>query len=226
MDSEVYTRLIFDDDKLTRSRLYIWTISCLNKFVASLDDTQKQWKFFREARIDPVWCTEEATDWEMFEHAQILLKEGERSRQGLEDIQAEFGAKIGMVQTLRDGLFNASALIESRSSTRLGQNVQLLTYISIFYLPLGFCVAPWAVPNINDNKTRIPFITTTSLVCLITFTVVFNLNNIANALGKTYFSRRQRLVDEMKDDPNSEWHERRQWFEEFPPNSDRKTHSE
>ncbi|KAJ4415325.1 hypothetical protein N0V85_002766 [Neurospora sp. IMI 360204] len=123
-------------------------------------------------------------------------------------------------------LFNASALIESRSSTRLGQNVQLLTYISIFYLPLGFCAALWAVPNIDDIKTRIPFAITTCLVCLITFAVVFNLNNIANALGKTYFNRRQRLVDEMKDDPNSEWHERRQWFEEFPPNSDRKSHSE
>lgn len=169
MDSEAYTRLIFDDDKLSRSRLYFWTISCLNEFIMSLDDTQKQWKFFCEARIDPDWSTEAASKdkapgWEeKFEIAQKLLKKGERVLQGLEDIQAEFRAKIGVVQTLRDGvrrsmsisfpslwlpiltafshvqLFNASALIESRSSTRLGQNVQLLTYISIFYLPLGFC---------------------------------------------------------------------------------------
>jgi hypothetical protein len=32
-----------------------------------------------------------------------------------------------------------NALIETRISTRLGQNVMLLTYVSIFYLPLAFC---------------------------------------------------------------------------------------
>ncbi|KAK3948261.1 hypothetical protein QBC32DRAFT_62823 [Pseudoneurospora amorphoporcata] len=238
MDSEAYTRLIFDDDKLSRSKLYFWTFSCLNEFITSIDDTKNQWNFFIKARFsyhyrlinDPEQLDRLINDPEQLDpldrHLVRLLQEGERYRQGLEHIQAEFRAKIGIVETLRNGLFNASALIESRSSTRLGQNVQLLTYISIFYLPLGFCAALWAVPNIDDIKTRIPFAITTSLVCLITFAVVFNLNNIANALGKTYFDRRQRLVDEMKDDPNSEWHERRQWFEEFPPNNDRKSHSE
>lgn len=33
--------------------------------------------------------------------------------------------------------------MESRSSTRLGQNVQLLTYVSIFYLPLAFCAVSY-----------------------------------------------------------------------------------
>lgn len=28
---------------------------------------------------------------------------------------------------------------EARVSTKLGKNVMLLTYVSIFYLPLGFC---------------------------------------------------------------------------------------
>jgi hypothetical protein len=31
------------------------------------------------------------------------------------------------------------SMSETRISTRLGQNVMLLTYVSIFYLPLGFC---------------------------------------------------------------------------------------
>lgn len=35
-------------------------------------------------------------------------------------------------------LFNASAVIESRASTRLGENVKLLTFVSIFFLPLAF----------------------------------------------------------------------------------------
>jgi hypothetical protein len=38
--------------------------------------------------------------------------------------------------------------MESRASTRLGHNVALLTYVSIFYLPLAFCaVSSDSLPN-------------------------------------------------------------------------------
>jgi hypothetical protein len=37
-------------------------------------------------------------------------------------------------------LFNASGVMESRASTRLGENVKLLTFVSIFFLLLSFCM--------------------------------------------------------------------------------------
>lgn len=36
-------------------------------------------------------------------------------------------------------LFSASAVIETRAATYLGENIRLLAYVSIFYLPLAFC---------------------------------------------------------------------------------------
>lgn len=36
-------------------------------------------------------------------------------------------------------LFNASSMFESRASTRLGETVKLLTFVTVFYLPLTFC---------------------------------------------------------------------------------------
>lgn len=30
-------------------------------------------------------------------------------------------------------------MIESRASTRLGENVKLLTFVSVFFIPLSFC---------------------------------------------------------------------------------------
>lgn len=36
-------------------------------------------------------------------------------------------------------LFSASAAVETRAATQLGENVRLLAYVSIFYLPLAFC---------------------------------------------------------------------------------------
>ena len=38
-------------------------------------------------------------------------------------------------------------MIESRAASELGRNVKLLTYVSIFYLPLSFCA-------VSQNKTR------------------------------------------------------------------------
>src|SRR4051812_45042400 len=37
-------------------------------------------------------------------------------------------------------LFSASGVMESRASTRLNENIKLLTFVSIFFLPLSFCM--------------------------------------------------------------------------------------
>lgn len=155
-----------------------------------------------------------------------LDKEAQQIKQFLEDLRKEFKARRATVQGLRDGLFNASALMESRSSTRLGMNVQLLTYVSIFYLPLAFCAGLWAIPNINENTTRNPFICTTFLVGFCTYAVVFNLGNISAFLGGAYFRRRDQLLQKMEGDPDESWKTRRRRFDEFPPNQERKTPSE
>lgn len=170
MDPKSYAMLLFDDETFSRSRLYFWIIGCLSEFDVSIEDNIKQWKLFRQARIDPeVEKFHEEVEFgfvinnspEGVTELRDLSLRGEEARQVLEDLQSQFRAKLATVQTLRDGvsfkqpiyavlrkcwaytiivqLFNASALIESRSSTRLGQNVKLLTYVSIVYLPLAFC---------------------------------------------------------------------------------------
>jgi hypothetical protein len=48
-------------------------------------------------------------------------------------------------------LFNASSVVESRASTRLGENVKLLTYVSIFYIPLAFIAVRLAVKYLADS---------------------------------------------------------------------------
>ncbi|KAF7868463.1 hypothetical protein EAF04_004994 [Stromatinia cepivora] len=65
----------------------------------------------------------------------------------LETITQKFRGKIEEVMYLRDGLFNASAVMETRASTRLNQNLRLLTFVSIFFLPLSFCMSVWSINN-------------------------------------------------------------------------------
>ncbi|KAK1241917.1 hypothetical protein MKX07_007740 [Trichoderma sp. CBMAI-0711] len=60
-----------------------------------------------------------------------------------EDFETGIKAKLDELdQMARDLLqieFAWSSIREARTATKLGQNVMLLTYVSIFYLPLGFC---------------------------------------------------------------------------------------
>ena len=79
---------------------------------------------------------------------------------------------------------------EARESRILAENVKLLTYVTIFYLPLAFCtvsypnplnkavlIVPqsmWAINNMFGTGTR-GFVIITSLIALGTYAVVFGL---------------------------------------------------
>ncbi|PQE15320.1 ankyrin repeat-containing protein [Rutstroemia sp. NJR-2017a BVV2] len=141
--------------------------------------------------------------------------------------------RIGQLdQTVRDLLqieFAWTSITEARVATRLGQNVMLLTFVSIFYLPLGFCAnfslyrqntelhkqAIWAIPGITDSSTRNPFIITSIIVGLITLLVAFNLENIAGSTGKVYQYWRQKMLNDMRSD--NRWKEKGEEFQDSGP---------
>ncbi|PTB39227.1 hypothetical protein M441DRAFT_70368 [Trichoderma asperellum CBS 433.97] len=115
-----------------------------------------------------------------------------------EELKNEFKLvvdRIGQLdQVIRDLLqieFAWASINETRISTRLGQNVMLLTYVSIFYLPLGFCAALWAIPDITNPSTRSPFIISSVIICLVTLLVTFNMEQISGMA--------QRIIHSAKD---------------------------
>jgi hypothetical protein len=198
MDPEEYVKLLFDNDTFSRSKLYFWMIGCLNDFIISIEDNITQWQLLRKARM----MKETSAQFD------TLVNEVDSTAEVIKDIQQRMKDRLDTVQALRDGLFNASALMESRISTRLGENVKLLTYVSIFYLPLGFCAALWAVPNIMESTTRTPFIITSVAVAAVTYLIVFNIGNLAGILWGFYRRQRANLVTNMKDDREAAWQRR------------------
>ncbi|KAL7815608.1 ankyrin repeat-containing domain protein [Trichoderma gracile] len=123
----------------------------------------------------------------MEEFSELKLGPYDTRRAVLKLLEEEFETGIKtkldeLDQIARDLLqieFAWTSIREARTATRLGQNVMLLTYVSIFYLPLGFCAALWAIPNITYNSTRLPFIITACCVSLLTLLVSFNMEKIA-----------------------------------------------
>ena len=126
-----HDNLLFDDGAFSRSRKYFWAIDCLSEFDDCISDNLHQWELYRQARIDPL-----AESLPNPDQRQLLYVE--RQYRMLQNQREAFRQKLASIRALRDALFNASAVIESRASTRLGENVKLLTFVSIFFLPLSF----------------------------------------------------------------------------------------
>jgi hypothetical protein len=126
--------------------------------------------------------------------------------------------------------------MESRASTRLGENVKLLTFVSIFFLPLSFCmvsielslkISPWktngeyqSVWSINDTLFSLSALgITATVIALATYIIVFNINNLSRGLAKLYNFCETNIVTQMEkereikvENDKNEWPERAERF--------------
>jgi hypothetical protein len=105
-------------------------------------------------------------------------------------------------------------VIESRASTRLGENVKLLTYVSIFYLPLAFCTSLWSTAD-TFGFDRLAYVT--AIVALATYILVFNLNSLVRSAQSTYLYFKGNIVDQMMRERHPAWMETGIKFNRYKP---------
>ncbi|SPJ74961.1 uncharacterized protein FTOL_04692 [Fusarium torulosum] len=218
LDPNQHDNLLFDDDTFSRSRRYFWVVSCLESFQAVIDDAIEEWEKFCAEWPDMMMGIDPAEESSTTETSQDMtrrvLDEIETQVDRLRDISARFESSRDKTKVLREGLFSASGVIESRVSTRLGENVKLLTYVSIFYLPLSFCVALWST---NEDYARPMLVLTAVLVAAATFIIVANLRNMASVCSVAYRGVKRRIVRRMHASENDEWMKRATAFEGYRP---------
>jgi hypothetical protein len=112
-------------------------------------------------------------------------------------------------------------VIESRAATRLGENVKLLTYVSIFYLPLAFCAGLWSI----NNSYSIPhFIITTTVIALTNYLLVANLEAVVTFCTSLYRSARGPIIRRMQLDSKGKWSKRGIDFSSFRPEREKSSH--
>ncbi|KAI1380653.1 hypothetical protein F4677DRAFT_194030 [Hypoxylon crocopeplum] len=222
-----HDELLFDDDTFSRSRRYFWAADSLEVFITQIKDAISEWENFWAAREPIIRAIEEvywrrATSWhkndptssEAYEISNMNLDGVLEQVRRLQNYQNQFEAFLKKTHALRDGLFNASSVIESRAATRLGENVKLLTYVSIFYLPLAFVAALW---SINENYSTAAFAITTVLVAIGTYALIGNLENTIDVLRSLYRSIQTPIVDRMSRDKDRKWAEKGEGFLSFQP---------
>ncbi|KAL9102390.1 MAG: hypothetical protein Q9163_002456 [Psora crenata] len=208
MNPAEHDKLLFDDGAFSRSRKYFWAIDCLSEFDISISDNLVQWEYYRDATVSPIILDS------LSPIEQRQLAYADMQYRTLQAQRESFRQKLSAIRGLRDALFNASAVIESRASTRLGENVKLLTFVSIFFLPLAFITSLW---SINDKFSTSALIYVILIVALATYLVMFNINSLVQGLGRLYNMQKTRLVHAMKNDRKDLWKLRGQRFEVFRP---------
>ena len=118
-------------------------------------------------------------------------------------------------------LLNASSVMEAKDATYLAMNIKLLTYVSIFYLPLSFCATLWAVDSLSLEASS--FVIATPVIALGTYFIVANLGHVTGKMHSFYKRLKQPIIISMKgeaslaDGKESKWADRGSRFEAFKP---------
>ncbi|KAL8718115.1 MAG: hypothetical protein Q9225_004721, partial [Loekoesia sp. 1 TL-2023] len=153
-NNTVDDQLLFDDDMFSSSRKYSWLITSLHDFEATVSETIYAWEQYKSQYIRPYLESESLVPIEEKISVRRTLCEAEKAVQNMRHVQKQFVRQHAQSLAFRDGLIAASSVRESKmstalaatsyrlaeTSTRLAENIKLLTYVSIFYLPLSFCV--------------------------------------------------------------------------------------
>ena len=216
MQPSEHDNLLFDDGAFSRSRKYFWAIDCLGEFDNCISDNLIQWELYKNARVPQDRDVLSQLDHNQMNHADRQSSILQNQRDGMRQ-------KLAATRALRDALFNASAVIESRASTRLGEHVKLLTFVSIFFLPLAFVSSLWSV---NDKFSPTALIYVIIIVALSTYFVMFNISNLARGFDGVYNFRKRRIIRAMKRDRREQWQMRGKRFEVFRPKAENPEPSE
>ncbi|KAH8807840.1 hypothetical protein F5884DRAFT_900166 [Xylogone sp. PMI_703] len=171
LNPSYHDSLLNDDSALTRSKRYFWAIEFLKEVEASICDNLKQARRFvalMTANPPSTVAAQSVFASRLHKHQMAIRK--------LETLKLGFKHKQDEAKALRDGLFSASAVMESRAATQLGENIKLLTYVSIFFLPISLCTSFWSVNNALFSLTSLAIVL--PIIAVSTYTVVLNLDYV------------------------------------------------
>ncbi|KAI9738344.1 MAG: hypothetical protein M1834_008842 [Cirrosporium novae-zelandiae] len=186
--------LLSDDPQFSRSKTYFWALQAYKMFEGTLESTIETWEVYRHDSLPKL--NDDRMDPENFD---ALVKSIDDAVEKLRTKLFWLRKKSEEVRNLRDGLFGASSLFDSRTSVRQGSNIRLLTYITLLFLPLSFCTSIFGMQTILPTTLTIKaFIISLPSITVFTGLLIFNLEYLISQLDIIFQAVTERMRAHMR----------------------------
>ncbi|UPK97972.1 hypothetical protein LCI18_008907 [Fusarium solani-melongenae] len=173
-DPKLRDKLLFEDKHFTYIRRYFWaynTLAVVNNSIRAMMDA------YYETFTDSFWAGTHATLWPhpspetadaaaYREHMANLRRELDKVVQELGEVLKQNARTRKEIENLRDQLFSGSSIKESRRAIEQGDNIRILTMISMIFLPLTFVTSVFGMTVFTIPATDWRFALTMILVCV------------------------------------------------------------
>ncbi|KAI5462323.1 cora-like Mg2+ transporter protein-domain-containing protein [Mariannaea sp. PMI_226] len=173
-DPKVRDKLLFEDKHFTYIRRYFWAYNTLAVVNTSI---KAMMSAYVDTFTDEFWAGNHPILWPHSEPeslAGVAYREHMNTlRRELDKVVRELGEVLKRnertrkeIENLRDQLFSGSSIKESRRAIEQGDNIQILTLISMIFLPLTFVTSVFGMTEFTIPATDWRFPVTMVLVCV------------------------------------------------------------
>lgn len=115
----------------------------------------------------------------------LIRNDIEREIRGLDEIDKLNDKKMKEIKGLRDNLFSRTSVLENRRSVQQqaitvvqGNNIKILTLVTIFFLPLTFVTSVFGMTNMDPHERFIRFGIVTLVISVPTYMLIGSLNTV------------------------------------------------
>ncbi|KAK4218349.1 hypothetical protein QBC37DRAFT_198740 [Rhypophila decipiens] len=190
-DAKLRDKLLFEDAHFTYSRRYFWaynTLGVINDGIKSMckSYTDTFTPDFWRGRHRTLWPHPDPDSAEGIEYAArmgALKQELDSAVAVLIEVQAKNERTRKEIGSLREQLFSGSSVKESRRAIEQGDNIKVLTGISMIFLPLTFVTGVFSITTVDIETWDWRFYTTMVAVCVPFFFLIFVLQTRVGMAG-------------------------------------------
>lgn len=192
-DSALRDELLFENDKFSYSRRYFWASQAIGVIV---NEIKAMILAYTETFNEEFWTGEHKT---LFPGTQDLSPRYKNWRKKLQHTRRLFEKEIGQlgevlhmyqhqqkeIKGLREWLFSGTSVLESREAVNQaritveqGYNIRLLTFVTMFFLPLTFVTSIFGMTNMPPEDSFLPFALASVGICFPTYFIILVVNNV------------------------------------------------
>ncbi|KAK3897618.1 hypothetical protein C8A05DRAFT_38823 [Staphylotrichum tortipilum] len=173
-------KLLFEDSHFTYSRRYFWAYNTLGVINEGINSMRAAYagaftKAFWAGRHTTLWPHPNPDSPEGVEYAarmDVLRQELEAAVDELRVTHDKNEVTRTEIRSLREQLFSGSSVKESRRGVEQGDNIKILTSVSMVFLPLTFVVGVFGITSLTIPPTDFRFPLTLTAVCVPFFLLI------------------------------------------------------